>query len=221
MAQVTPPPVNPSAPLVGKRAPLVPKWSPWPQVPCGQMNFSLGWPKVAPLVGSFATQAVVHDLKAKMNHTPNGRSVPWMVELLLLSNFQTLHVYLMACDHTFTVGLLLFTTLRCSKSAPSPEPLCCLWTGFPKPDIRRWPAVCSNSKPNPVKVEEDLTAPLNPACKMLLLVHVCQWTSAMWETHAASMPYLPLSSISTLHTQESPRMQRGEVWSEIRWWVGG
>lgn len=57
---------------------------------------------------------------------------------------------------------------------------------------------------NPSRAEAGLSAPLNLACKMLLLVHVCQWTSVMRATRAWFLPYLPLSSISSLFTRYSP-----------------
>ncbi len=122
-----------------------------------------------------------------------------------------LYVHIFKC-------LLFSLTLHSPKYAPSSKHCWCLWTGFPKPEIRWWSAVYRNSKHDPIPTEKDLRAPFNPACKMLLIVHVCHYTFALQKTQAHNLPYLPLSSNSTLHTLASPCMPSWEAWREIRWW---
>lgn len=154
----------------------------------------------------------------KMNPNPVGRSAP---DGHITSSKQlTLLVYVSDHEQVSNVHNAYFTAQSLHhhlNTSGAFEQI------FQKPER---PAVSRNSKHNPIKVEvDDLSALLNSARKELLFVHVCQWASTMRETQARCPPYLLLSSISTLHTLQSPRMPSGEAWREIRWWevvvVGG
>lgn len=92
---------------------------------------------------------------------------------------------------------------RLSLSSIPPFILC---TTHTSPEIRWWSTETQNI--NPSRAEAGLSAPLNLACKMLLLVHVCQWTSVMRATRAWFLPYLLLSSISSFFTRYSPLTSR-------------
>lgn len=104
-----------------------------------------------------------------MNPNTDGRSAP---DGHITSSKQlTLLVYVSDHEQVSNVHNAYFTAQRLHhhlNTSGAFEQI------FQKPEIRWCSAVSRNSKHNPIKVEEDLSALLNSAHKELLFVHVCQ-----------------------------------------------